>query len=114
MSQKIDWAKFADEQEKVLRQKVPTLEVIQHGLFEYILRFWNLQISQINIPSNAKPTGKILKTLLNSFSVAEATLLRKVLRKGLMDSKNDIKVQRDNPNSPLRVYSVKTFEALHL
>jgi ATP-dependent RNA helicase DDX19/DBP5 len=89
MSQKIDWAKFADEQEKVLRQK----------------------ISQINIQSN-EANGKDFEDAPEQFSVAEATLLRKVLRKGLMDSKNDIKVQRENPNSPL--YLVKTFEALNL
>jgi ATP-dependent RNA helicase DDX19/DBP5 len=89
MSQKIDWAKFADEQEKVLRQK----------------------ISQINIQSN-EANGKDFEDAPEQFSVAEATLLRKVLRKGLMDSKNDIKVQRENPNSPL--YPVKTFEALNL
>lgn len=43
---------------------------------------------------------------------ADASLLRKVIRKGLVDSKNDIEIQRQNPNSPL--YSVKTFEALNL
>ncbi|CAH1368100.1 unnamed protein product, partial [Tenebrio molitor] len=70
-------------------------------------------ISQINIQSN-EANGKDFEDAPEQFSVAEATLLRKVLRKGLMDSKNDIKVQRENPNSPLRVYSVKTFEALNL
>lgn len=43
---------------------------------------------------------------------AEASLLLKIIRKGLVESKLDIEVQRKNPNSPL--YSVKTFEALHL
>jgi ATP-dependent RNA helicase DDX19/DBP5 len=70
-----------------------------------------LQISQINIQSN-EANGKDFEDAPEQFSVAEATLLRKVLRKGLMDSKNDIKVQRENPNSPL--YLVKTFEALNL
>lgn len=45
-------------------------------------------------------------------SKAEASLLQKVVRKGLIESKYDIEVQRKDPNSPL--YSVKTFEALHL
>lgn len=46
------------------------------------------------------------------FSPAEASLLAKVIRKGLVESKNDIEVQRKDPKSPL--YSVKTFEALNL
>lgn len=51
--------------------------------------------------------------LTNShFSVADASLLMKIIRKGLIDSKNDLDIQRKDPNSPL--YSVKTFEALHL
>lgn len=43
---------------------------------------------------------------------AETSLLQKIIRNGLVDSKKDIEVQRKDPNSPL--YSVKTFEALHL
>ncbi|XP_068627782.1 DEAD-box helicase Dbp80 [Battus philenor] len=43
---------------------------------------------------------------------AEASLLMKIIRQGLVESKQDIEIQRKNPNSPL--YSVKTFEALHL
>lgn len=45
-------------------------------------------------------------------SIADASLLMKIIRKGLVDSKNDLDIQRKDPNSPL--YSVKTFEALHL
>lgn len=43
---------------------------------------------------------------------AETSLLQKIIRNGLVDSKKDIEVQRKDPNSPL--FSVKTFEALHL
>ncbi|CAH4033487.1 unnamed protein product [Pieris brassicae] len=43
---------------------------------------------------------------------AEASLLMKIIRQGLVESKQDIEIQRKDPNSPL--YSVKTFEALHL
>ncbi|KAH1001994.1 DEAD-box helicase Dbp80 isoform X1 [Dendroctonus ponderosae] len=43
---------------------------------------------------------------------AEASLLAKIIRKGLVANKNDIEVQRQDPKSPL--YSVKTFEALNL
>lgn len=39
-------------------------------------------------------------------------MLRKIIRKGLVESKQDLEVQRKNPLSPL--FSVKTFEALRL
>lgn len=45
-------------------------------------------------------------------SPAEKSLLQKIIRKGLVENKNDIEVQRKDPNSPL--YSVKSFSALHL
>lgn len=47
-----------------------------------------------------------------AFNPADASLLMKIIRKGLVESKQDLEVQRKNPMSPL--YSVKTFEALHL
>jgi ATP-dependent RNA helicase DDX19/DBP5 len=34
------------------------------------------------------------------------------LRKGLIENKNDVEIQRRDPNSPL--FSVKSFEALNL
>lgn len=48
----------------------------------------------------------------DQFSPAEVSLLQKIIRKGLIESKQDVEVQRKDPNSPL--YSVKTFEALTL
>lgn len=45
-------------------------------------------------------------------SPAEVSLLQKVIRKGLVECKTDIEIQRQDPSSPL--YSVKSFEALHL
>jgi ATP-dependent RNA helicase DDX19/DBP5 len=45
-------------------------------------------------------------------SPAERSLLQKIIRKGLVENKNDIEVQRRDPTSPL--FSVKSFEALHL
>lgn len=47
-----------------------------------------------------------------AFNPADASLLMKIIRKGLVESKLDLEVQRKDPSSPL--YSVKTFEALHL
>ncbi|EFA03913.1 DEAD-box helicase Dbp80 [Tribolium castaneum] len=78
MSQKIDWAKFAEEQEKSVQKK----------------------LGDVSLSSN------------RNNSTAEASLLRKLMRNGLVESKTDIEIQRQNPNSPL--YSVKTFEALNL
>ena len=45
-------------------------------------------------------------------SVAEKSLLQKVIRKGLVENRHDLEVQRKDPNSPL--FSVKSFEALNL
>lgn len=51
-------------------------------------------------------------TCVFAYSAAETSLLMKIIRKGLVESKQDLEIQRKDPNSPL--YSVKTFEALHL
>ena len=45
-------------------------------------------------------------------TLAEKSLLQKVIRKGLVENKNDLEIQRKDPNSPL--YSVKSFDALNL
>jgi len=45
-------------------------------------------------------------------SPAERSLLQKIIRRGLVENKNDIEVQRRDPSSPL--FSIKSFEALHL
>ena len=45
-------------------------------------------------------------------SAAEKSLLQKVIRRGLVENKNDLEIQRKDPKSPL--YSVKSFEALNL
>lgn len=45
-------------------------------------------------------------------NLAEASIMQKTVRRGLIESKYDIEVQRKDPNSPL--YSVKSFEALKL
>ncbi|XP_055371047.1 DEAD-box helicase Dbp80-like isoform X1 [Condylostylus longicornis] len=43
---------------------------------------------------------------------AETSLLMKIIRKGVVETKLDLEIQRKDPTSPL--YSVKSFEALHL
>lgn len=86
----VDWAGAADAQEKALATKVGDLHV---GLRQ---------------PKTSAANGDANEEL----SVAEKSLLQKVIRKGLVDNKNDLEIQRKDPNSPL--YSVKTFEALNL
>ena len=43
---------------------------------------------------------------------AEASVINKLLRSKLVPTKSDLEVLQKDPNSPL--YSVKSFEALHL
>ena len=45
-------------------------------------------------------------------SPAEKSLLQKIIRRGLVETTKPLDIQRKNPNSPL--YSIKSFEALHL
>lgn len=45
-------------------------------------------------------------------SVAEQSILQKIFRKGLIESTKPLEIQRKNEKSPL--YSVKSFEHLHL
>lgn len=54
--------------------------------------------------------------ILNLISIfqspADASLLQKIIRKGLVDTKSELDILRQDPNSPL--YSAKTFEELKL
>ena len=42
----------------------------------------------------------------------DVSILNKILHQKLVTTKNDIEIQHKDPKSPL--YSVKSFEALHL
>lgn len=61
------------------------------------------------VPPTAAPTGE---EEIENANPADASLLMKIIRKGLVESKLDLEVQRRDPTSPL--HSVKSFEALHL
>jgi len=89
----VDWAGAADAQEKALATKVGDLSVRPR-----------LANSVATTRSDTEGDSEV--------TVAEKSLLQKVIRKGLVDNKNDLEIQRKDPNSPL--YSVKTFEALNL
>ncbi|XP_063704816.1 DEAD-box helicase Dbp80 isoform X1 [Culicoides brevitarsis] len=62
--------------------------------------------------SDMSVTGSIDPSEPDDAKPAETSLLAKIIRKGLIESKQDLDVLRNDPNSPL--FSVKTFEALHL
>uniref|UniRef100_A0A1I8M6S4 ATP-dependent RNA helicase n=1 Tax=Musca domestica TaxID=7370 RepID=A0A1I8M6S4_MUSDO len=81
----MDWAKKAEDQVSKL---VSNLEIEKKGETK----------DDADAPDVASP--------------AETSLLLKIIRKGLVESKLDLEVQRQDPSSPL--YSVKTFEKLHL
>ena len=66
------------------------------------------QVKDLSVTSEATPTGEGEATP----SAAEKSLLQKVIRRGLVENKNDLEIQRKDPKSPL--YSVKSFEALNL
>ncbi|KAK7793399.1 hypothetical protein R5R35_014306 [Gryllus longicercus] len=118
---KVDWAVSADEQEK-LSKKVDHLSLSRKD-------------SQESRPKGSTPTSSALPPLSKHgyastpapsstkpasgseeeeevFNPAEASLLQKIVRKGLVESKHDLEIQRKDPTSPL--YSVKSFDALHL
>ncbi|XP_066597660.1 DEAD-box helicase Dbp80 [Prorops nasuta] len=92
-STEVDWAKFADEQDK-LASKVTSLKLER-------------PITVANDESDTKsddPSEEI--------SPAEKSLLQKIIRKGLVETTRDLEIQRRDPTSPL--HSIKSFEALHL
>lgn len=72
----------------------------------------NKKVTNLNIRSEKNPQPTSEEDGVDVANVAETSLLQKIIRKGLVDSKRDIEVQRKDPNSPL--YSVKSFDALHL
>ncbi|XP_045470399.1 DEAD-box helicase Dbp80 [Harmonia axyridis] len=90
MAQKIDWSKYALEQDSALNSK----------------------IEKIDLRDNGTKGETESEDSVDEVNLAEASLLKKLVRKGLVTNKNDIEIQRQNPNSPL--HSVKTFEALNL
>lgn len=70
-----------------------------------------MEISNSDFVNNATATSSD-EDAPEALSPADASLFAKVIRRGLVENKNDIEVQRQDPKSPL--YSVKTFEALNL
>ncbi|XP_045605810.1 DEAD-box helicase Dbp80 isoform X2 [Procambarus clarkii] len=89
-----DWAKAAEEQEaKDLVAKVESLN---------LPKVEDERIKE-KVPSNDAE---------ENISPAELSLMRKVMRKGIKETKNNVEVLRKDPKNPL--YCVKTFEELNL
>ncbi|XP_022913607.1 DEAD-box helicase Dbp80 [Onthophagus taurus] len=91
MFPKADWANFVDEQEKLVANKLSNVEITK---------------------TNELPKSDVSSDETDQPSLADSSFLQKLIRKGLVDNKNDLEIQRQDPNSPL--FSVKTFEALEL
>ncbi|KZC08707.1 PREDICTED: DEAD-box helicase Dbp80 [Dufourea novaeangliae] len=94
-SAKLDWGKYADEQEK-LSAKVSNLNIEKQ-------------------PTENTPTSEDSKSDNGTdehIPPAEQSLLQKIIRIGLVETTKDPEILRKDPASPL--YSVKSFEALHL
>ena len=81
-----DWGEEVEAQERALRQKL------------------NIGMNVENVKHEPVQSDNV--------SLAEKSLLQKVIRKSLVENKNDLEIQRRNPNCPL--YSVKSFEELNL
>ncbi|KAL3283618.1 hypothetical protein HHI36_006757 [Cryptolaemus montrouzieri] len=90
MAEKIDWSKYVQEQDTAL----------------------TTEVEKIDIKEEKKKDEPNKESAADEASPAEVSLLTKIIRKGLVSNKNDLEIQRQNPNSPL--HSVKTFEALNL
>ncbi|KAM0733862.1 DEAD-box helicase Dbp80 [Formica fusca] len=100
-STKVDWGQYADEQDK-LTSKLTNINLDKPSQAE-------------SIPATSVKDGDTKSdddTSEDQISPAEKSHLQKILRKKLVETTKDIEVQRNDPHSPL--YSVKTFDALHL
>ncbi|XP_063231917.1 DEAD-box helicase Dbp80-like [Bacillus rossius redtenbacheri] len=111
---KVNWGLAAEEQEKSLLQQLASVELQPRDL------------PSPSRPRPATPPSREEEAQENggggdagakddeeeTCGPAEVSLLRKIVRKGLVESIHDIEVQRQNPSSPL--YSIKSFDELHL
>ncbi|XP_015123236.1 DEAD-box helicase Dbp80 [Diachasma alloeum] len=91
-TEKVDWGKLAEEGD-LLASSVT-----------------NLTIKQNSTPPETN--GVDASDTEKAPTAAEESLLKKLLHKSLVESKQELEIQRKNPHSPL--YSVKSFEELKL
>lgn len=103
MAANVDWASSAEEQEKLIT-KVDNINLTTND--RPVLN----GSPQAEVGAGDLPEDKTTDEA--PVSPAERSLLQKIIRRGLVENKNDIEVQRRDPSSPL--FSIKSFEALHL
>ncbi|XP_020630470.1 ATP-dependent RNA helicase DDX19A-like [Orbicella faveolata] len=94
-----DWAAEVDEQERQITGQVNQLKID------------NSKPPTGTSPSEEKPAAKGQEDD-DAAVAAESSLLTKLLRSKLIQNKNEVEVQRNDPSSPL--HSVKSFEELPL
>ncbi|XP_015601206.1 DEAD-box helicase Dbp80 isoform X2 [Cephus cinctus] len=70
------------------------------------------EVTNLDIGTPVNDAVSDSKSDEEQISPAEKSLLQKIIRKGLVETTKDLEIQRRDPTSPL--YSIKTFEALHL
>lgn len=63
-------------------------------------------------PTEAPPKPEASQTSDENVTPAELSMMRKVMRKGIVQTKNKVEILRADPKNPL--HSVKSFEALDL
>jgi len=113
MSETTDWGLLAEEDEKRLMNQMKEVH-LKKDEEKSETPSWMAPAKSDEItkppPGADNNTGTVEES--EKISVAEKSLLQKVIRKGLVENRHDLEVQRKDPNSPL--FSVKSFEALNL
>ncbi|CAL1543690.1 unnamed protein product [Lymnaea stagnalis] len=112
-----DWGELITQQEKGLTTKIDALSIKKDDTSASEDNSGARAItSQKQCDENSKEAdekGNLdIDGKTSYVSKSDLSLLQKLLHSRLVQSKSDIEVQRKDPTSPL--YSVKSFEALHL
>jgi len=103
-----DWAAAIEEQEKCLSKQVDSLTIITTPKDGGDVKAVQPDLTQ-NTDKNVSGSGDAPS---DAATAADASLLNKMIRSHLVASKQELEILQKDPNSPL--YSVKSFEALHL
>jgi len=116
-----DWGLLADEEEKKLNEQLKKVQLEKAESDKadsepsWMKPAKSDEITQ-PLPSTAKAAASESEGAATEetekITAAERSLLQKVIRKGLVENRHDLEVQRKDPNSPL--YSIKSFDALNL
>ncbi|KAK3853666.1 hypothetical protein Pcinc_039805 [Petrolisthes cinctipes] len=117
----VGWAQDAEQQEsqeaKLLAEKVDGLELTKETEGETGQTNdapTTTATAAPSLPATAPPLPVANDATSEEGAVtpADLSLMRKVMRKGIVETKNNVEIYQKDPNNPL--YSVKSFEALNL